>query len=88
MRGHIMGISEDYDDDVERRRTHPLLLLRIESERLSVIDGEVLEMDAIVIPKNQLTNKTKKRTNVLFPPRAMPEEKRRSVLGEEIISRC
>ena len=24
MHGHVMGIPEDYDDDVECRRTHPL----------------------------------------------------------------
>ena len=34
MGGHVMGISEDYNNDVERRRTNPLLLPDIESERL------------------------------------------------------
>ena len=29
MCGHVMGISEDYDEDEERRRTHPLLLQKI-----------------------------------------------------------
>ena len=29
VRSHIMGISEDYDDDVECRLTHPLLLSKI-----------------------------------------------------------
>ena len=68
MRGYVMGISEDYDNDVERRRTHPLLLPKIESERMSAIDGEVLEKAAIVTPENRPTNKTEKRTNVSFPP--------------------
>ena len=27
-----MGVPVEYDDDVERRRTHPLLLPKIESE--------------------------------------------------------
>ena len=26
MRGRLMGIGEDYDDDIERRNTHPDLL--------------------------------------------------------------
>ena len=82
IRGHVMGISEDYDNNVERRRTHPLLLPKIGYERLSVIDGEVLEKSSIVTPEKQSTNKTEKRTNVSFPPRAMPAEKQRSVLGE------
>ena len=58
MRGHVMGISEDYDDDVERRRTHPLFLLKIEYERLLAIDGEVLEKAAIVTPKKRPRKKT------------------------------
>ena len=64
MRGHIMGISEDYDDDVECRRTYPLLLSKIESERLPAIYGEVLEKAAIVTPEKRPTKKTEKKTNV------------------------
>ena len=30
MRAAVMGISVDYDDDDERRRTHPLLMAKIE----------------------------------------------------------
>ena len=82
MRGHVMRISEDYNVNVERRHTHPLVLLKIESERLSAIYGEVLEKAAIATPKKRPTKKTEKRTNVLFPPQAMPADKRRSVLGE------
>ena len=81
MRGHVMGISEDYDNGVERRRTHPLFLPKIESGRLLVIDREVLDMSAIVTPRKRPTKKTEKRTNVSLPPQDMPAEKRRSVLG-------
>jgi hypothetical protein len=28
MRAHLMGISEDYHDDLERENTHPSLLLQ------------------------------------------------------------
>ena len=44
-----MGVSVDYDDDNERRRTHPLLMPKVESEQISVVDGEVLEKAAIVV---------------------------------------
>ena len=64
MRGHVMGIPEDYGDDVERRRTHPLLLPKIEYERLLAIDGKVLEKAAIVTPEKRPTNETEKKTNV------------------------
>ena len=75
MHGHVMGRSNDYDDNVERRCTHPFFLPKIEYEQLSAIDGKVLEKAAIVTPEKRPTNKTKKRTNVSFPPRAMPEKK-------------
>ena len=68
MRGHVMGIPENYDNDVERRRTHPLLLTKIESERLSATDEEVLEKAAIVVPAKRPTKETKKIKNVSFPP--------------------
>ena len=62
---------------------HPTIFLpNIESERLSAIDGEVLEKAAIVTPGNRPTKKTEKITNVSFPPEAIPAEKRRSVLRE------
>ena len=50
MRAEVMGVSADYEDDDERRRTHPLLMPKTGSNRISVADGEVLEKAAIVIP--------------------------------------
>ena len=67
MCGHVMGIPDDYDDGVERRRTHPLFLPKIEYERLSATDGKVLEKAAIDVPAKRPTKKTKNRTNVSFP---------------------
>ena len=49
MWSEVMGVSVDYDDDNERRRTHPLLMPKVESEQISVVDGEVLEKAAIVV---------------------------------------
>ena len=43
LRSEIMGISVEYDDDVERRQTHPLLLPKLEQVRISRSDSETLE---------------------------------------------
>ena len=50
MQAEVMGVSIYYDDDDERRRTHLLLMPKVESERISVADGEVLKKAAIVVP--------------------------------------
>ena len=44
-----MGVSVNYDDKNELRCTHPLLMPKIESKRISATDGEVLEKAAIVV---------------------------------------
>ena len=43
LRSEIMGVSAEYDDDVERRQTHPLLLPKLEQVRISRSDSETLE---------------------------------------------
>ena len=61
MRAEVMGVYVDYnDDDDERRCTHPLLMPKVESERILVTDGEVLEKAAIVVPTWVLAKKPKK----------------------------
>ena len=60
MQAEVMGVSVDYDDDDERRRTYPLLMPKVESERISVTDGEVLEKAAIVVPTWALAKIPKK----------------------------
>ena len=43
MRAQLMGVAVDYDDDDERRRTHPKLLPKVEAEgMMSRADVEVL----------------------------------------------
>ena len=85
MRAEVMGISVDYDDDDERRRTHPLLLPKIESERISVTDGEILEKVKIVTPVRMTTKRPKKAKTGCVKKRSVPPNvkhvvKRRSVL--------
>ena len=60
MCSEVMGLYVGYNDNDERRRTHPLLIPKVESERISVADGEVLEKAAIIIPA-RTPNKTPRR---------------------------
>ena len=81
-------MSAEYDDDVERRRTHPLLMPKVESERISAADGEILEKAAIMAPTRLPAKKSKKGIlrgggSKLILPRVKPTVKRRSVLEEE-----
>ena len=85
MRAEVVEVSIDYDDDNERRCTHPLLMPKAESERISVVDGEVLEKAAIVIPAKAPTKIPKKgKTGGVakksIPPQAKQTAKQRSVL--------
>ena len=50
LRGKVMGVLAEYNDNVERMRTHPRLMPKIESERILAADGEILEKVAIVAP--------------------------------------
>ena len=42
QRSKVMGVPADYDDDMERRNIHPLLIPPQEAERFSTTDGEIL----------------------------------------------
>ena len=50
FRHHMMGVSVDYDDDVERKRTHPMLLPKIEPERITVSGEEMLKSIEVLTP--------------------------------------
>ena len=84
----MMGVPVEYDDDVERRRTHPLLLPIIETERVSLPDGNILEKIAVLVPVKKVAKPgpvDRKRSiqgskHKSISPRAKPSGKRRSVL--------
>ena len=81
-------MPEEYDDDVKRRRTHPLLMPKVESERISAADGEILEKAVIVAPTRFPAKNPKKGIlrgggNKSILPRVKPMAKRRSVLSED-----
>ena len=46
----MMRVPIEYDDDVERRRTHPLLLPKVEAEGVSQADSDLLEKVQVVAP--------------------------------------
>ena len=86
----MMGVPFEYDDDVERRRTHPLLLPLIETESVSFPDGDILEKISMVVPVKKVAkpgSDERKRSvqgsnHKSISLRAKPLKKRRSVLGE------
>ena len=96
MRAEVMGVSVDYNDDNMRRLTHPLLMPKVESEQISVADGEVLEKASIVVPawalaktpkkgrlkgaKNSKNGRLKDGAKKLIAPKSEQTLKRRSVL--------
>ena len=49
-----MEISADYDDDAERRRTHPLLMPKVESDIVPVTDKESLQNEEIIRKKQRV----------------------------------
>ena len=80
-----MGVSVNYDDNDKRRRTHPLLIPKVESKRILVADGEVLKKAAIAVPAMSPAKETKKGklkgvSKKSIAPRAMQTAKKRSVL--------
>ena len=50
MRHQMMGVPIDYDEDVERRRTHLLLLPKPESVKMTVSDEQMLKEIKILAP--------------------------------------
>ena len=88
MRGEVVGVFVEHKYDVERRRTHPLLIPKVESEQIFAADGEILEKAAIVAP---IRSFAKNPTKVILrgggsksiSPRVKPTANRRSVLEED-----
>ena len=86
-----MRVPVEYDDDVEIRNTHPMLLPRIENERLTIPETELLKEIAVLAPakRRPKTKKVSKRVitrgsdSKSISPRTGATAKRRSVLGEE-----
>jgi len=81
MRAQVMGIDVEYDDDAERRRTHPLLLPKLESVSLTWDDTEVLEKVKILAPRVSFKKGTKRGRSESIPAKRKLVPKRRSVLG-------
>ena len=79
-RADMMGVPVNYDDDVERRRTHPKLLPKIEDGVVSDQDREILEN--VGVTTSRPTGKTQGVQKGSILARRVPTPKRRSVLGE------
>ena len=46
----MMGVPVDYDDGVEKRKTHRMLLPKVKTERLTISDQELLKEIAVLAP--------------------------------------
>ena len=55
FRHHMMGVPINYDEDVERRRTHLLLLPKVEAVKMTVLDKEMLEEIDVLTPTPKKT---------------------------------
>ena len=80
FRSHLLGISVEYDDDVERRNTHPNLLPKVEVEGvISKADLEVLVTATSLNKEREQERGIKKRS---IPQQTKMVAKRRSVLND------
>ena len=85
FRHEMMGVPVEYDDDDEHRNTHPMLLPKIENERLTIPETELLKEIAVLAPtkRRPKTKNTRGNDGKSISPRTSATAKRRSVLGEE-----
>ena len=71
MRGRLMSIGEDYDDDIERRNTHPDLLpsqecaVKVSAEDVSVLTKSCAIVKVIAVAKAALLNDNKKTNDAV-----------------------
>ena len=90
LQSEMMGVTVEYDDDEDHRRTHPLMLPLIETERVYFTDGNILEKIDVVVPLKKVAkpgSDDRKRSiqvsqHKSISPRAKTSEKQSSVLGE------
>ena len=90
FRHQMMGFPIEYDDDVKRRRTHPLLLPEVKAEGVSQGDSDLLENIQVVAPTKKMPSyKSILEKGIIqgkggksISRRSKSSEKRRSVLGE------
>ena len=81
FRADMMGVHINYDDDIEQRRTHPLLLPKIEAGVVFALDRKIFEDAGETTPR--MKGKTQGVKKVSIWARTLATPKRRSVLGEE-----
>ena len=90
FRHEMIGVPIEYDDDVERRNMHPMLLPKVGNERLTIPKKELLKEIAVLVPaKQKTTTKKVPRKEISrgsdsksISQRTGATAKQRSVLGE------
>ena len=54
FRHQMMSVPIEYDDEVEKRGTHPLLFPNVEAEGVSQVDSDMLEEVQVIAPAKKL----------------------------------
>ena len=76
----MMGVPVKYNDDVEHRNTHPILLPKVETKRLTIPEKELLrEITVLASTKKEEIPRGGKSNSI--SPRSGATVKRKSVLG-------
>ena len=86
----LMGVPVEYDDDVEKRNTHPVFLPKIENEWLAIPEAELLKEINVLAPTKRRHKAKRISKHIItrgsdgksISPRTGATAKRRSVLGE------
>jgi hypothetical protein len=86
----MMGVPAKYDNNVEQNNTHPMLLPKVETERLTIPEEELLKEIVVLAPtKQDVTSSKMPKKEVpqsveikLISLRSSVMAKQRSVSGE------
>ena len=79
----MMGVPIDYDDDVERKRTHLLLLLKPEPIKMTVSDEQMLKEIKVLAPTPKKTRSSQRATKGIMRGKAKKSTSSRSKLQQD-----
>ena len=78
----MMCVPINYDDDVERRRTHLLLLPKVETEKMTVSDKEMLKEIEVLAPTPKKNRSSPRVTKGILRSKANESTLSRSKLRQ------
>ena len=78
-----MGVPINYDDNVERKRTHALLLPNVEAVKLTVSDGQMLKDIRVLAPAPKKVKSTPRVKKGILRGKAKKSTSSRSKLQRD-----